>query len=82
MDTFAKLGWFFKAHKKRYLLGITALILPSAANLVPPRILGMMADQLDQGKISWGQFACYIGAILVAALALYLFRFYLSLKHI
>lgn len=76
MDTFAKLGWFFKAHKKRYLLGITALIMTSAANLVPPRILGMMADQLDQGKISWGQFACYIGAILVAALALYLFRFY------
>ena len=48
MDTFSKLGWFFKAHRKRYALGITALILTSAANLVPPRILGMMADQLPE----------------------------------
>ena len=56
MDTFSKLGWFFKAHRKRYALGITALVLTSAANLVPPRILGMMADQLDTGKISWQHF--------------------------
>lgn len=26
MDTFSKLGWFFKAHRKRYALGITALV--------------------------------------------------------
>lgn len=76
MDTFSKLGWFFKAHRKRYALGITALILTSAANLVPPRILGMMADQLDTGKISWQQFFSYVLAILLAALALYVCRYF------
>ena len=76
MDTFSKLGWFFKAHRKRYALGITALVLTSAANLVPPRILGMMADQLDTGRISWQQFFSYVLAILLAALALYVCRYF------
>ena len=76
MDTFSKLGWFFKAHRKRYALGITALVLTSAANLVSPRILGMMADQLDTGKISWQQFFSYVLAILLAALALYVCRYF------
>ena len=76
MDTFSKLGWFFKAHRKRYALGITALVLTSVANLVPPRILGMMADQLDTGRISWQQFFSYVLAILLAALALYVCRYF------
>ena len=48
MGIFSKLGWFFKAEKKRYIIGITFLALTSLANLVPPRVLGLMADQLDQ----------------------------------
>lgn len=55
MNIFSKLGWFFKQEKKRYIIGISFLALTSIANLVPPRILGLMADQLDKGSISWGE---------------------------
>lgn len=54
MNIFKKLGWFFKQERKRYIIGITFLALTSLANLIPPRVLGLMADQLDQGHISWG----------------------------
>ncbi|WEV70302.1 ABC transporter transmembrane domain-containing protein [Lactobacillus sp. ESL0785] len=76
MSIFFKLGWFFKKEKKRYLIGITFLALTSVVNLVPPRILGLMADQLDQGHINWIQYGILILAIIVAALLLYGFRYF------
>lgn len=76
MGIFKKLGWFFKKEKKRYVLGITFLALTSFANLVPPRVLGLMADQLDQGHISWGQYGMLILAVLAAAAVLYVLRYF------
>lgn len=54
MGIFKKLGWFFKEEKKRYIIGILFLALTSLANLVPPRVLGLMADELDKDHITWG----------------------------
>ncbi|APT17889.1 hypothetical protein FC62_GL000087 [Amylolactobacillus amylotrophicus DSM 20534] len=75
MGIFKKLGWYFKAERKRYTLGIGFLILTAIINLIPPRILGMMADQIDTGSITWERFFTLIGAILSAAILLYLFRY-------
>lgn len=75
MSIFKKLGWFFKQEKKRYLIGITFLALTSLANLVPPRVLGLMADRLDAGRIDWRQYLLLVGAVLIAALCLYGLRF-------
>ncbi len=76
MGIFFKLGWFFKKEKKRYLIGVAFLALTSIINLVPPRILGLMADQLDKGHISWQEYAALILAIVLAALVLYAFRYF------
>lgn len=76
MGIFGKLGWFFKKEKKRYILGIVFLALTSLANLVPPRVLGLMSDQLDQGRISWLQYLTYIGLIILTAVVLYILRFF------
>ena len=76
MGIFKKLNWFFRQEKRRYAIGISVLILTAFANLVPPRILGLMADQLNKGKISWAQFFFFIFAILGAALLLYVLRFF------
>ena len=76
MGIFFKLGWFFKKEKKRYLIGITFLALTSVVNLVPPRILGLMADQLDEGHISWQEYGLLILAIVLAALLLYGFLYF------
>lgn len=75
MSIFFKLGWFFKKEKKRYLIGVTFLALTSVINLVPPRILGLMADQLDRGYISWQEYGLLILAIVLAAVLLYGFRY-------
>ncbi len=76
MNIFSKLGWFFKQEKKRYIIGISFLALTSIANLVPPRILGLMADQLDKGSISWGEYGALILAVIAAAIVLYLLRYF------
>lgn len=76
MDIFKKLSWFFRKEKKRYIVGITFLALTSFANLVPPRVLGLMADQLDQGHISWGQYGMLVLAVIAAAIVLYVLRFF------
>lgn len=76
MDIFKKLGWFFKSEKKRYIIGITLLAMTSLANLIPPRVLGVMADQLDTGHISWGQYALLILAVIATALAIYILRYF------
>lgn len=76
MSIFYKLSWFFKQEKKRYLIGITFLILTSFVNLVPPRILGLMADQLNRGHISWSEYTLLILTIVIAALLLYSFRYF------
>ncbi|RMC24508.1 MULTISPECIES: ABC transporter ATP-binding protein [unclassified Lactobacillus] len=76
MGIFFKLKWFFKQEKRRYIIGVAFLALTSVVNLVPPRILGLMADQLNQGYISWQEYAVLIFAILIAALLLYGFRYF------
>ena len=76
MSIFSKLGWFFKSEKKRYIIGVLFLALTSIANLVPPLILGKMADQLDKGHISVAYYIWLILAIIAAAFSLYLLRYF------
>lgn len=76
MGIFSKVGWFFKQEKKRYIIGITFLALTSLVNLIPPRVLGLMADQLDKGHVSWSEYAALIIAVLAAAFTLYILRYF------
>ena len=76
MSIFSNLGWFFKSEKKRYIIGVLFLALTSIANLVPPLILGKMADQLDKGHISVAYYIWLILAIIAAAFSLYLLRYF------
>lgn len=76
MGIFKKLSWFFKKERKRYVLGITFLALTSLANLIPPRILGLMSDQLDQGQITWKNYFIDIVLIILTAIFLYVLRFF------
>lgn len=76
MGVFKKLGWFFKKERKRYIIGITFLALTSLANLVPPRVLGLMSDQLDRGHISWLQYGMLVLAVIAAAITLYILRYF------
>ena len=46
----AKLWWFFKLEKRRYIVGILALSLVSVLNLIPPMVMGRVIDAITSGK--------------------------------
>ncbi|MBI1694091.1 ABC transporter ATP-binding protein [Lactobacillus crispatus] len=76
MDIFKKLDWFFKREKKRYAIGITLLAMTSLANLIPPRVLGVMADELDKNHITWSQYGLLILAVIATAIVIYILRYF------
>lgn len=76
MDIFKKLDWFFKREKKRYAIGITLLAMISLANLIPPRVLGVMADELDKNHITWSQYGLLILAVIATAIVIYILRYF------
>ncbi|WP_079529207.1 ABC transporter ATP-binding protein [Halobacillus hunanensis] len=42
-----KLRWFFKQYWKRYTFAIIALIIVSAIDLIPPKLVGMAIDEIQ-----------------------------------
>ena len=53
----AKLWWFFKLEKRRYIVGILALSLVSVLNLIPPMVMGRVIDAITSGKIDQSDLA-------------------------
>jgi ATP-binding cassette subfamily B protein len=49
---FIKLGWFFKAYKKRYLIAISLLVMASVIDVIPPYLIGLAIDQIQYGTLT------------------------------
>lgn len=52
MRIFQQLAWFFKQEWKRYFLGVAALLLVAAANVIPPRIIGQVVDAISSRHLT------------------------------
>ena len=52
MSIIQKLWWFFKLEKRRYLVGIVALVLVSVLNLIPPMVMGRVIDAITSGQLT------------------------------
>ncbi|WP_042356171.1 ABC transporter ATP-binding protein [Bacillus rubiinfantis] len=76
MKVFFQLGWFFKQEKKSYLLGVFLLLIVALLQLVPPKIIGIVADSIHDGTITKSLLLKWIIVLIVAALAMYVFRYY------
>ncbi|MGC6768597.1 ABC transporter ATP-binding protein [Enterococcus sp. LJL51] len=81
MSVFKKLSWFFKKEKRSYIIGIFALVMVALVQLVPPKVIGVVVDIIDQDGFSFSQIVFWISILLAAALAQYVFR-YIWRKHI
>lgn len=66
-----KLGWFFKEHKTRYIVGVVMLIVVGIIELVPPRILGEAIDSIVRGDITWNKLTSYLLLILGTMVVIY-----------
>lgn len=75
MGIFAKLGWYFRQERRRYTIGVLALFLVAMVNLVPPKIIGTMVDAMDKRSVTAHELVLWLGLLLFAGIAQYLFRF-------
>lgn len=47
-----KLSWFFRENWKRYTVAITLLVLIGFVDVIPPKLVGMVIDDIHLGTIS------------------------------
>ena len=52
MGIFKKLGWYFKQEWRRYLLGVTFLLLVALVNLIPPKVIGDLVDAMSKSRLT------------------------------
>ncbi|SMG10115.1 ABC transporter ATP-binding protein [Paenibacillus aquistagni] len=70
-----KLGWFFREHRTRYIIGIALLVIVGILELVPPRLLGSAIDSIVVGTITWSSLQYYIIYILVSMAVIYVITY-------
>ena len=71
----AKLWWFFKLEKRRYIVGILALSLVSVLNLIPPMVMGRVIDAITSGKLTNQILLLNLVYLLLAAIGMYYLRY-------
>ena len=75
MKIIKDLWWFFKLEKKRYIIGILALILVAILNLVPPKVMGGVIDRVTSGELTQGQLLMSLFLLILSAFAMYFLRY-------
>ncbi|MBZ2115893.1 ABC transporter ATP-binding protein [Streptococcus gordonii] len=75
MKLLKKLSWFFKLEKWPYITGILALSLVSLLNLLPPRVIGEVIDQIASRDLTNMELAYQLFLLVLSALAMYALRF-------
>lgn len=76
MKVLVQLGWFFKQRKKQYGLGIAALVFVSLLQLLPPKIIGFIVDDITEGTLSASELTKWLIVLLVAGVLMYVSRYY------
>ncbi|WP_057489295.1 ABC transporter ATP-binding protein [Streptococcus oralis] len=75
MSIIQKLWWFFKLEKRRYLVGIVALVLVSVLNLIPPMVMGRVIDAITGGQLTQQALLLNLFYLLLAAFGMYYLRY-------
>ena len=75
MKLLKKLSWFLKLEKWPYITGILALSLVSLLNLLPPRVIGEVIDQIASRDLTNMELAYQLFLLVLSALAMYALRF-------
>jgi ATP-binding cassette subfamily B multidrug efflux pump len=75
LRNFAVLKEYFLKYRYRILMGLIALVIVNALQLIPPRIFGYAIDGLNTGEITILTLVKYALIIIAIAVAMALFRF-------
>ena len=66
-----KLNWFFKENKKRYIVAISLLIFVGFLDVTPPKLIGMVIDDIHIGEMSTTKILQYIGILSIILISSY-----------
>lgn len=80
MRVFLDLGWFFKQEKKAYISGIAILMFVALLQLVPPKIIGIIADHINNGTLTKTMLIEWMGILAAVGLGMYGLRYYWRIK--
>lgn len=76
MRIFLDLMWYFKQEKYRYIAGIIILVLVSLLSLIPPKVIGVIVDYIEQDTLTKGILLKWIGILFAMAIAIYILRYF------
>ncbi|MET0960228.1 MAG: ABC transporter transmembrane domain-containing protein [Psychrobacillus psychrotolerans] len=76
MKVFLDLGWFFKQRKKQYLIGILMLLLVAFLQLLPPKIIGYVVDEISQKTLTTEFLVKWLVVLALASIGMYVLRYY------
>ncbi|WP_223588286.1 ABC transporter transmembrane domain-containing protein [Neobacillus bataviensis] len=76
MKVFLELGWFFKQEKKAYIFGIFLLMLVALLTLVPPKVIGIIADHIHDGTMTKGILLQWMLVLVGTGLSMYVLRYF------
>ncbi len=76
MKVFIDLFWFFKQEKKAYLIGIAMLLFVAMLQLIPPKIIGIIVDEISMSTLTSKKITFLLAALIMTAVLMYLFRFF------
>lgn len=71
MRVFRDLWWFFVQEKKSYIIGIIFLIVASSFSLVPPYVVGVIVDHIEQKSLTVNTLLVWVGLILASGVIHY-----------
>lgn len=75
MQIFLKLKWFFQENWKSYTVGVISLMLVALLQLVPPRIIGVVIDEIATGIITGQSLIQWLGILFITAISQYMLRY-------
>ena len=75
MDIYKKLSWFFKDYWKSYAVAILALMAVALLQLIPPRIIGIVIDQISDNTINQSSLIQLLVVLSLTAIGQYVLRY-------
>ena len=80
MNIFVKLKWFFVQEKKAYIIGITMLVFVAILQLIPPRVIGIVVDQIDEGSLTGSNLSKWVAILIASGIGMYVLRYFWRIK--
>ncbi|MGH0484750.1 ABC transporter transmembrane domain-containing protein [Bacillus mycoides] len=75
MKVFFYLAWFFKQEKRAYIIGIIMLFGVALLELVAPRVLGIVVDEINSGTLTSEKLLNWVILLVVVGMMMYILRY-------